>query len=63
MANILSINPLAIACLALFISISFNIAAIYVFQHRAGAYDSAFVINDSHFSKSVSVNYTVLKVS
>jgi hypothetical protein len=51
MANILSINPLAIACLALFISISFNIAAIYVFQHRAGAYDSAFVIDDSHFSK------------
>ncbi|KIM73563.1 hypothetical protein PILCRDRAFT_93002 [Piloderma croceum F 1598] len=50
MANILSVNPLAIACLALFISISFNIAAIYAFRHRAGAYDSAFVIDDSRFS-------------
>ena len=44
-------NPLTIARIALFISISFNIAGIYVFQHHAGTYDSAFVIDDSHFSK------------
>jgi hypothetical protein len=51
MANICRMNPLAIACLGLFISISFNIFAIYALQHSPGAYDSAFVIDDSHFSR------------
>jgi len=51
MANIFRMNPLAIACLGLFICISFNIVAIYVFQHSPGAYDSAFVVDDSHFSR------------
>jgi len=49
MANFCRMNPLAIACLGLFVCISFNIATNYVFQHSPGAYDSAFVIDDSHF--------------
>jgi hypothetical protein len=47
----IKLNPLVIAWVALLLSMSFNMSAIYVFRNRPDACERALAVDDSHFSK------------